>query len=108
MDAFTIEHLTEARRRAGRAYLEFFRVPALSLGLYVLPAGATDLQQPHAEDEVYYIVHGRGRIRVGAEDRDVAPGTVVFVAARVEHRFHTITEDLTALVFFAPAESTGG
>jgi len=29
---------------------------------------------------------------------------VVFVQANIEHRFHTITEDLTILVFFAPAE----
>lgn len=38
----------------------------------------------------------------------VEPGSLIFVAANIEHRFHTITEDLTVLVFFAPAESTPG
>jgi mannose-6-phosphate isomerase-like protein (cupin superfamily) len=104
MDAFELEQLIGERERAGRAYFEFLRVPALSAGLYVLPAGAADSQQPHSEDEVYYVARGRAQLRVAGEDRAVGPGSVVFVAAGVEHRFHTIEEDLTVLVFFAPAE----
>ena len=77
----------------------------MSLGLYSLPAGGVDRQKPHTEDEVYYILSGRGQIRVGNEDHAVQPGSVVFVAASVEHRFHSITEGLNVLVFFAPAES---
>jgi mannose-6-phosphate isomerase-like protein (cupin superfamily) len=76
------------------------------VGLYNLPAGGIDPQKPHTEDEVYYIVEGHGYIRVGAEDRLVEPGTVVFVAATIEHRFHSISEDLKILVFFAPAENS--
>jgi hypothetical protein len=38
------------------------------------------------------------------EDREVGPGAVIFVKAGDEHRFHSISEDLTLLVFFAPAE----
>jgi mannose-6-phosphate isomerase-like protein (cupin superfamily) len=78
----------------------------LSVGLYRLAAGSQDRQQPHGEDEVYYAVSGRGRLRVGADDQAVEPGTVAFVGARVDHRFHDITEDLTLLVFFAPAEGS--
>jgi mannose-6-phosphate isomerase-like protein (cupin superfamily) len=104
MDAFEISQLIIEQQRSGHSYLEFLRVPALSMGLYSLPAGGIDPQQPHTEDEVYYIVAGRGFIRVGEEDRAVEPGTIVFVAANVEHRFHTISEDLKILVFFAPAE----
>jgi mannose-6-phosphate isomerase-like protein (cupin superfamily) len=51
---------------------------------------------------VYYIISGSGQIMVAGEDRPVRAGSVVFVATGVEHRFHTITEDLTILVFFAP------
>jgi len=40
---------------------------------------------------------------VDGEDRLLEPGSVVFVAARVEHGFHTITEDMNILVVFAPA-----
>lgn len=104
MDAFEISQLIIEQQKSGKSYLEFLRVPALSVGLYTLPAGGVDPQQPHTEDEVYYIVEGRGFIRVGEEDRAVEAGTIVFVAANVEHRFHTIGQDLKILVFFAPAE----
>jgi mannose-6-phosphate isomerase-like protein (cupin superfamily) len=89
------------------AYEEFLRVPSLSVGVYRLPAGGEDPQSPHAEDEVYYVIEGRATIRVGEEDRPVRPGSTVFVAARVPHRFHSIEEVLTILVFFAPPESGG-
>jgi len=105
MDAFEISQLIIEQQRSGRSYLEFLRVPTLSVGLYNLPVGGVDPQQPHTEDEVYYVVGGRGYIRVEAEDRTVEPGTVIFVAAHVEHRFHSISEDLKILVFFAPAEN---
>ncbi len=105
MHAFEMADLAAERERSGRSYLEFLRVPALSAGVYVIAAGAADPQKPHREDEVYYVVKGKARLRVGDEDRPVRAGSVVFVTAGVEHRFHDIREELTALVFFAPAES---
>jgi mannose-6-phosphate isomerase-like protein (cupin superfamily) len=106
MDAFELSQLVEEHKQAGQSYLEFLRAPGMSLGLYALPAGGSDPQRPHNEDEVYYVLGGRGSIRVGSEDRRVQAGSIVFVAARVEHRFHSIEEDLNILVFFAPAEGS--
>jgi mannose-6-phosphate isomerase-like protein (cupin superfamily) len=106
MDAFEIADLIARRAERGEPWLEFLRVPALSMGVYTLAAGAVDEQQPHTEDEVYYVVAGRAQLRVADEDRAVGPGSIVFVAANVEHRFHSISEELTTLVFFAPAEYT--
>ncbi len=105
MDAFEFSQVVEKQQKSGKLYLEFLRVSALSAGVYVLPAGQPDPQQPHHEDEVYYVVSGRGMIRVAEEDRQVQAGSVIYVAAGVEHRFHSITEDLRILVFFAPAET---
>jgi hypothetical protein len=93
----TFLNIADAERRraqSGKPYLEFLRVPAMSAGVYVLPAGGTDPQSPHKEDEMYYVV-----------DQAVSGGSIIFVAAGVEHRFHDITEELVVLVFFAPAES---
>jgi mannose-6-phosphate isomerase-like protein (cupin superfamily) len=106
VEAFDLARLLSGHDPFEEPYLEFLRVPSLSVGLYVVPAGAPDLQEPHTEDEVYHVVGGKGRIRVGAEDRAVERGTVVFVEAGVDHRFHSIEEDLTVLVFFAPAEGS--
>jgi len=102
---FQIDQIEQERARAGKSYLEFLRVPAMSAGVYTLPAGGTDLQKPHQEDEMYYVVRGRARMKVGAEDRAVSQGSVIFVAAQVEHRFYDIAEALVVLVFFAPAET---
>lgn len=104
MRAFELDQLLDERVSAGKLYLEFLRVSDLSMGLYVLPAGGTDPQQPHTEDEVYYVVSGRGKIRVAEEDRAVTAGSIVYVEKNVEHRFHSIEEELQVLVFFAPAE----
>ena len=66
----------------------------MSAGLYVLAAGATDPQRPHHEDEMYYVLRGKARFKAGDEDREISAGTVLFVTAEVEHRFHDIAEEL--------------
>lgn len=93
------------RAERGKLYHEFLRVPTMSAGLYVLAAGATDTQRPHHEDEMYYVVRGRASFRAGDQDEEVSAGSVMFVAAEVEHHFYDIIEELAVLVFFAPAES---
>jgi len=89
-----------------RRYKEFLRVPTMSAGVYVLPAGATDRQSPHQEDEIYYAIRGKAKIRIGDIQHSVQPGSVIFVEARAEHRFFDIEEALVLLVVFAPAESS--
>jgi len=106
MQAYDLRRLISEREAGSKLYLEFLKVPDLSMGLYVLPAGGRDPQSPHTEDEVYYVVSGRARIIVAGEDRNVQAGSIVYVARNVEHRFHSIEEELTVLVFFAPAEYT--
>ena len=101
----SVAEIDRQRAESGRLYREFLRVPAMSAGLYVLAAGASDSQRPHHEDEMYYVVRGRARFRAGDEDQEVSAGSVLFVAAEVEHRFYDIAEELAVLVFFAPAES---
>jgi mannose-6-phosphate isomerase-like protein (cupin superfamily) len=104
MQAFELAPLLEEREQSNKPYLEFLKVLDLSLGLYVIPAGGLDAQLPHTEDEVYYVVRGKAQILVADENRDVHAGSIVYVAKNVAHRFHSIEEELTLLVFFAPAE----
>ncbi len=108
MDAWDVATIENARAAAGKRYHEFLRVADLSAGLYVLDAGATDPQSPHGEDEIYYVLAGRGAVSVGDETREVGPGSVIFVAAAVPHRFRDITERLRLLVVFGPAEDSRG
>jgi quercetin dioxygenase-like cupin family protein len=91
--------------RAGEAndWAEQLEVPALSVGTYCIPAGGTDDQTPHTEDEVYVVTGGRAKISTPTATVDVVPGSVIFVPADEEHRFVDIAEDLTLLVVFGPA-----
>jgi mannose-6-phosphate isomerase-like protein (cupin superfamily) len=104
MDAWELDELEAQRAALGKPYLEFLSVPDLSGGLYVLEAGAQDMQSPHAEDELYVVMSGRGRVTVGDEVRPVHTGTIVFVATGEVHRFHDIEERLVLFVAFGPAE----
>jgi mannose-6-phosphate isomerase-like protein (cupin superfamily) len=88
-----------------RPFNEFLRTPTMSAGVYVLPAGSADHQTPHKEDEIYYVISGTGRMRLGSEERAINKGSVIFVEAGVEHRFLDIAEELVLLVVFAPAET---
>jgi mannose-6-phosphate isomerase-like protein (cupin superfamily) len=95
-----LQHLGDKR------YYEFLRVPSMSAGIYVLSAGATDKQTPHKEDEIYYVVRGKAKMRLGREERSVREGDVIFVEKELEHRFFDIAEELALLVIFAPAETS--
>jgi mannose-6-phosphate isomerase-like protein (cupin superfamily) len=88
------------------AYAEQLRTADLSFGTYSLPAGSADTQSPHGEDEIYVVVSGRATFWTPTRSADVAPGSAIFVPAHERHRFIDVTEDLTTLVFFGPAEGS--
>ena len=108
MEAFEIPELDpQPRDSDGHGYIDFLASDKLSVGLAIWLRGKTDRQRPHLEDEVYYVISGRGKLTVAGEDRLVTTGSLVFVAAGVEHRFHDIDEDLRILVFWAPPHKAG-
>lgn len=82
-------------------YLEFLNVPAVNCGIYFLKAGSTDMQAPHDEDEIYLVLDGKARMRLGNADRAVEQGSLLYVSATTEHSFFEIEEDMTLLVIFA-------
>lgn len=79
---------------------EFIRSPALSCMVYRLPAGSTDMQAPHLEDEVYFVLSGRAKLRVAGHEREVGPGKILFIRATLAHSFFDIEEDLTVVAVF--------
>ena len=67
------------------------------------PKGA-DLQQPHAQDELYFIHSGSGQIIINGQRFEAASGDAFFVAAGVEHRFENFSDDfVTWVVFYGPS-----
>jgi mannose-6-phosphate isomerase-like protein (cupin superfamily) len=98
---FDLKEIQEKLKGEAVEYLEFLNVPALNCGIYSLAAGSTDMQAPHDEDEVYLVLSGRARMRLGDEERSVGPGSLLYVGASLEHSFFEIEEDMTLLVMFA-------
>lgn len=98
---FNVFGLATRRGAVGR-YAEFLQAPTLHAGLYELEAGSEDKQQPHDDDEIYYVISGRASFFVEENSRPVQPGDVIYVAAGEAHRFEDIEEDLKLLVVFGP------
>lgn len=102
---FDLQELIARAHKEDAEYQEFIHEPTMSCGIYHLKAGSTDMQGYHDEDEVYVVLEGKGRLRVGAEDREVGPGAVMYVRASEDHAFFEIEEDMTMLVLFAATGS---
>lgn len=98
------EVVAHARAHAHGYAGEVIKSNLLSVGIYTLAAGALDDQVPHGEDEVYYTVRGRSMFTVDGHELEVQPGSLLFVPAGIEHRFHDIAETLVLVVFWAPPE----
>lgn len=97
---FNTEELLEKVEGSEAKIFEFLHVSSLSVSIYRLPVGCKDMQAPHLEDEVYYVVEGRARLRIEDKEHDISPGSILYVRATAAHSFFDIEEDLTVLAFF--------
>jgi len=107
---FDLAKLVARAEQQDAPYLEFLRVPQLSCGIYTLEVGATDAQSTHDEDEVYFVLKGKGSITLGgagSEPQSIGPGSILYVPADTEHEFSDISEDLSLLVFFGSGGPSG-
>ena len=104
---FDLAKLVERAETQEAPYLEFLRVPQLSCGIYTLSVGGTDAQSTHDEDEVYFVLKGKGAITLGGEPKKIGPGSNLYVPADTDHGFGEVTEDLSLLVFFGSGGPSG-
>ena len=97
---FSPEELIDRVKGSEAKISEFLRVPTLSVSIYRLPTGCKDMQAPHLEDEVYYVIEGKARLQVEDKVHDIKPGSVLYVRATAEHSFFDIEQDLVVLAIF--------
>jgi mannose-6-phosphate isomerase-like protein (cupin superfamily) len=81
-----------------KLFHEFFRRGDFSVEIYK-PANQ-DLQQPHDQDEVYFVVSGSGKFFNDGHIHDFGAGDFLFVEARKEHRFFDYSDDFATWVVF--------
>lgn len=104
---FDLAELVAKSEQRASPYLEFLRVPQLSCGIYRLVTSGRDNQSAHDEDEVYFVLKGRGKIVVDGKPSPIQPGSILFVPADTAHEFVEIDEDLSLLVFFGSGGPSG-
>jgi mannose-6-phosphate isomerase-like protein (cupin superfamily) len=70
-----------------------------------LPAGASTQEHYHIKtEEIYYITHGAGRIRIEGETREVKAGDAIAIPPGRKHKLWNIgNETLRLLCCCAPA-----
>jgi len=101
---FKIDELVRGLDPGEARFSEFLRSPTLSCAVYRLPAGARDMQAPHLEDEVYFVVSGRATLKIDGQEHAVGPGHILYVQATTQHSFFRIEEDLTLIAVFGPVK----
>ena len=82
----------------GRRSAEILRHGSLEARWYA-PRGV-DPQTHHDRDEIYIVASGRGFFVRGAERVAFGPSDLLFVPARMEHRFEDFSDDFAAWVVF--------
>jgi mannose-6-phosphate isomerase-like protein (cupin superfamily) len=74
-----------------------------SMSVEVFAPKGADLQQPHTQDELYFIHSGAGQIIINGQRFDAATGDAFFVAAGAAHHFENFSNDfVTWVVFYGP------
>jgi mannose-6-phosphate isomerase-like protein (cupin superfamily) len=96
---FDIEAVKRRLQAGTGGYEIVHQSPGLEIGVYVLVAPEPDRQQPHADDEVYVVLEGRGTLEVEGTKTELREGNAIFVPAGADHRF-TGYERLSVLVIF--------
>lgn len=79
-------------------FAALFEHGSLSVEIYK-PIGE-DLQQPHSRDEAYIVISGHGMFNNGGTQHPFVAGDFMFVAAGIEHRFETFSDDFSTWVLF--------
>ncbi len=84
--------------------VNLFDTERMFCDVYCFEPGQEQTAHAHqGADKVYYVLQGRGQVRVGQETRELGPGGIALAPAGAEHGVRNAGPDrLTVLVFMAP------
>ena len=110
MDVRNLDHMTAFITKDGSEIRELLAhrnslIRNQSLAEARLSVGASTQEHFHPRaEEIYYITHGMGRIRVAGETREVKPGDAIAIPPGQRHKlWNTGGEPLRLLCCCAPA-----
>ncbi len=67
-------------------------------------AGRTTLHR-HAHPETYFILSGRGVLRINGEDHDLSPGAAAFIPGGALHGAHAVGDEPLRILYAFAADS---
>jgi quercetin dioxygenase-like cupin family protein len=108
-EQLTVSHFVDWREHRGSQAEKFYKRTLwqgehVMVGLNCLEPGQTQRAHAHeGADKFYFVLEGRGRFTVGAEEQDAEAGALVIAPAGVTHAVtNTGDELLSLLVAIAP------
>ena len=102
---FDLATYLEKIKKSSSYFYTFINRDSLAAGVLVLKPGEEDTQEPHENDEVYYIISGDGFLKINDKDYEISKDKLFFVAKGVEHFFHGNTTELKVLYFFGGSDT---
>ena len=81
-------------------FLDFFRNNSFEVGVLRLNPGQKDTQGPHLEDELYFVIEGRGYINISEQNHQIDKGSLIFIPSKTKHYFHGNKDRLVVLYVF--------
>jgi mannose-6-phosphate isomerase-like protein (cupin superfamily) len=81
-------------------FLDFLNNNSFEVGVLRLNPGQKDTQEPHSEDELYFVMEGKGYINIVGESHEITKGSCIFVPSKTNHYFHGNKERLVVLYVF--------
>ncbi len=100
-DVYYTEEVLKKLNASGNRFYSFMSKGSMDAGVLRLRPGEKDVQGPHANDELYYVISGHGFIRIERKDVPIKPGSIIFVPAKKRHNFHGNNDELRVLYVFA-------
>jgi len=92
-------------KKSSSYFYTFINKSSLAAGLLLLQPGEKDTQEPHDNDEIYYVISGDGFLKIKNKDYEISKDKIFFVEKNVDHYFHGNSKELKVLYFFGCPDS---
>ena len=102
---YNLKDNLEKIQKSNSYFHTFINKDNLAAGVLILKSGEEDTQEPHENDEVYFVLSGNGCLKIKNKNYTVSKDKLFFVAKGTSHFFHSNTEDLKVLYFFGGSDS---
>ena len=102
---FNLKDTLDKIKKSDSYFHTFINRDSLAAGILMLKPGEEDTQEPHENDEVYFILSGNGFLKIKNNDYEISKDKLFFVGKDVPHYFHSNTKELKVLYFFGGPDS---